>query len=37
MEILSLCDRFRALPSQVLAEDAMLLQMIAIEGALRGE
>lgn len=31
-QILRLCDRFHCLPSQLLAEDASLLRLIAIEG-----
>lgn len=27
-----MCERFRCLPSQLLAEDASLMQMLAIEG-----
>lgn len=33
--MLHLCDRFKALPSQILAEDAGLLQMVMIERRLR--
>lgn len=29
--ILAVCDRFRCLPSQALAEDAELLRLMAIE------
>ena len=29
--ILELCDRFHCLPSQVMAEDAMLLKLLEIE------
>lgn len=33
--MLYLCDRFKALPSQVLAEDASLIQMVMIERRLK--
>jgi hypothetical protein len=29
--VLGLCDRFKALPSQVLAEDASLLRLLKLE------
>ncbi len=35
--MLYLCDRFKALPSQILAEDASLIQMVLIERRARGE
>lgn len=35
--ILTLCQRFHCLPSALLAEDAGLLQLLAIERAGRGE
>jgi hypothetical protein len=30
--ILGLCDRFHKLPSEILAEEAMLMQLLEIEG-----
>jgi hypothetical protein len=30
--LLALCDRFRKLPSEILAEDAHLFELLAIEG-----
>lgn len=31
MNVLALCDRWHKLPSEVLAEDATLLRMLALE------
>lgn len=36
LDILYLCDRFKVLPSQVLAEDASIMRMIQIERLVRG-
>lgn len=35
--MLALCDRFGALPSQVLAEDADILRLLKIEALMNGE
>lgn len=35
--VLAACDRFHCLPSQVLAEDASMLQLLAIAAAGRVE
>jgi len=37
MWVLAQCERFHCLPSQLLKEDAALMQMLAIEQEVRGD
>lgn len=37
LELLALCDRFRCLPSQILAEDGEVFRLLEIERLARGE
>jgi len=36
LEMLALCDRFHALPSQIDAEDASIIRMLLIEKRVKG-